>query len=332
MRSTADVDAQRYRSVLSHYPTGVTAITAMHPDGTAVGMLVGTFTSVSLEPPLVAFLPDRASTSWPRIRAAGSFCANILAAEQEALCQQFARKGGDKFAGVTWRPAGSGSPVIDGVVAWIDCDIEQVFESGDHYIVIGRVRDLDVSRPGTPLAFVHGSYGKVAPRTEDLSEDEIRRWFTPKENIVDELLTDYLDGLLQAYRAVVEREKEPRAALVALIRTSFASIDSHRGAVIVFQNERANLSEVRFAHVASVEQQMQDLWTAVMRRGVELGDFRDDVEPRMVYRFIRDATFMAVRWYKPEGRLTYEELADQYIRLIIDGFGARDVATDRTRE
>ncbi|MQA77194.1 MAG: hypothetical protein GEV10_01705 [Streptosporangiales bacterium] len=343
MNTTAGVDANRYRSVLSHYPTGVSVITAVQPNGTPAGMLVGTFTSVSLDPPLVAFLPDKASTSWPLIRAAGSFCANILGSEQEALCQQFAYKGGDKFANVSWQPAASGSPVIDGVVAWVDCDIEQVFESGDHYIVIGRVRDLDVSRPGTPLAFVRGSYGEVALRAElsqgparrtaellGAPEDDIRRWFTSKERIVDELLTDYLQDLMETYRDVVRESGTPRAVMASLIRASFASIDNHRGAVIVFQNERTHLTEARFAHIAAIERQMQDLWTDVISHGIETGDFRGDVEPRMVYRFIRDATFMAVRWYRPEGRLTSAELADQYARLMIDGFGTHRTADDRT--
>lgn len=157
------IDPLRFRQVLGHFPTGVAVVTAIGGDGEPAGMAVGSFTSVSLDPPLVAFLPDRSSTSWPRIEESGSFCVNILGAHQEDVCRTFAVKGGDKFAGLPWRPAASGSPLLDGVVAWIDCDIETVHEAGDHYIVIGRVRELDVANPNLPLLFFQGGYGRFTP-------------------------------------------------------------------------------------------------------------------------------------------------------------------------
>src|SRR5947209_15350502 len=109
-----------FRQVLGHLPTGVVAVTATDGDGAPVGMAVGSFVSVSLDSPLVAFLPDKTSTSFPRIRAVGSFCANVLSAAQEDLCRSLASKSPDKFDGLSWRPSSrTGSPVLDGVVAWI---------------------------------------------------------------------------------------------------------------------------------------------------------------------------------------------------------------------
>ena len=135
-------------------------------------MAVSSFTSVSLEPPLVAFLPDKSSTSWPKIRDAGAFCVNILSAGQEGLCAQFARKGIDKFAGVAWRPAPSGAPILDGGMAWIDCELTQTFESGDHYIAIGRVLQLEAVEYGIPLVFFQGGYGHFAvPRSPAIGAD-----------------------------------------------------------------------------------------------------------------------------------------------------------------
>jgi 3-hydroxy-9,10-secoandrosta-1,3,5(10)-triene-9,17-dione monooxygenase reductase component len=154
-------DAAQFRQVLGHFPTGVTVVTAMGPSG-PVGLAVGSFASVSLDPPLVAFFPDRSSSSWPQIEAAGSFCVNILAEEQEVVCRRFATKGDDKFAGLGWKPAGSGSPLLDGVLAWIDCDIESITEAGDHFCVMGRVRDLAVTQDGGPLLFFRGGYGRFA--------------------------------------------------------------------------------------------------------------------------------------------------------------------------
>jgi flavin reductase (DIM6/NTAB) family NADH-FMN oxidoreductase RutF/DNA-binding IclR family transcriptional regulator len=156
------IDPKQFRTVLGHFPTGVAVVTGIDADGNPAGMAVGSFTSVSLDPPLVAFMPDRSSTSWPRFRDSGSFCVNILGAEQESVCRAFAARGGDKFADLSWRPAGSGSPVIDGVLAWIDCDLDVVHEAGDHYIVIGRVRELDIGTPALPLVFFQGGYGRFS--------------------------------------------------------------------------------------------------------------------------------------------------------------------------
>jgi len=154
------IDARRFRDVLGHFPTGVAVVTGVDADGQPAGMAVGSFSSVSLDPPLVAFMPDRSSSSWPKFRDSGAFCVNILGAEQESVCRAFAMKGGDKFAELSWRAAGSGSPILDGVLAWIDCDIDVVHEAGDHYIVIGRVRELDIGTPALPLVFFQGGYGR----------------------------------------------------------------------------------------------------------------------------------------------------------------------------
>jgi 3-hydroxy-9,10-secoandrosta-1,3,5(10)-triene-9,17-dione monooxygenase reductase component len=158
-------DSARYRQVLGHFPTGVTVITAVGPDGSPVGLAIGSFTSVSLDPPLVAFCPDRKSSTWPKIREAGVFCVNVLAEDQEQLCRVFATKSDDKFQGVGWRTGGSGSPVLNDVLAWIDCDIEAVHDAGDHEIVVGRVRELEVEREGGvgPLVFYRGGYGRFEP-------------------------------------------------------------------------------------------------------------------------------------------------------------------------
>jgi flavin reductase (DIM6/NTAB) family NADH-FMN oxidoreductase RutF len=159
MSSSTGIDPRLFRTVLGHYPTGVVVITAIGEDGAPAGMAVGSFTSVSLDPPLVAFLPDRSSTSFPKIRTAASFCVNVLASDQEEICRAFARSGGDKFAGVSWTPCSSGAPRLDGVSAWIDCEIESITEAGDHYIVLGRVLELAAPGPPVPLVFFRGTYG-----------------------------------------------------------------------------------------------------------------------------------------------------------------------------
>ena len=148
----------RFRQVLGHFPTGVTVVTGAAADG-PVGMAVGSFFSVSLEPPLVGFCPGKTSGSWPQIEATGSFCVNILADDQEDVCRTFAMRGDDKFSSIGWSKAPSGAPLLDDVLAWIDCDVESVHEAGDHYIVVGAVRQLEIGHEGKPLVFFRGGYG-----------------------------------------------------------------------------------------------------------------------------------------------------------------------------
>jgi flavin reductase (DIM6/NTAB) family NADH-FMN oxidoreductase RutF len=155
------IDAARYRLVLGHFVTGVTVITAIDPDDRQpAGLAANSFTSVSLDPPLVAFCAAYSSSTWPRIQAAGKFCVNILADDQEEICRVMATKGIDKFAGIGWSPSVNGSPVIDGSLAYIDCTIEAEHSAGDHLIVVGRVHELGVEEEGRPLAFFRGGYGR----------------------------------------------------------------------------------------------------------------------------------------------------------------------------
>jgi 3-hydroxy-9,10-secoandrosta-1,3,5(10)-triene-9,17-dione monooxygenase reductase component len=154
-----DIDAARYRQVLGHFATGVTVITAVDR-GEPVGMAANSFSSVSLEPPLVLFCAAYSSSTWPRIDSADRFCVNILASQQEDVCRVFAAKGADRFSQIGWRPAESGAPILEGALAWLDCTIDARHDAGDHVIVVGRVQDLGVADSGTPLLFYRGGYGR----------------------------------------------------------------------------------------------------------------------------------------------------------------------------
>jgi 3-hydroxy-9,10-secoandrosta-1,3,5(10)-triene-9,17-dione monooxygenase reductase component len=180
----ATVDAKDFRAVLGHFPTGVVVITALCPDGMPAGMAIGSFTSVSLDPPLIAFLPAKNSSSWPRMREAGSFCVNVLGHGQAGLVERFALSGGDKFAGLDWTPAPSGHPILPGVPAWIDCELVRVDDAGDHWIVLGLVASLsaDSSHPGS-LVFCRGTFGQFVAVSRNESEglgsepDGSRSWW-----------------------------------------------------------------------------------------------------------------------------------------------------------
>lgn len=154
-------DAARYRQVLGHFPTGVTVVTAMTDDG-PVGMAIGSFSSLSLEPPLVLFCPQKTSGSWSRIKGAGRFCVNILGDDQEDVSRVFASSAVDKFAEIGWKRSGNGAPRLEGVLAHIDCDIHDVLDGGDHDIVVGECTGLEVHHEGGPLVFFRGGYGRVS--------------------------------------------------------------------------------------------------------------------------------------------------------------------------
>lgn len=158
-----DIDPALFRETLGHYPTGVAVVTAIADDGNPVGMIVGTFSSVSMEPPLIAFYPMSNSRSFAQVRTAAAFCVNVMASDQEQFCRRFAGAGENKFDGVEWRPAPLGSPILAGAVSWIECTFEDVREAGDHFIVLGRVEDLAVERSTLPLLFFQGGYGKFSP-------------------------------------------------------------------------------------------------------------------------------------------------------------------------
>ncbi|MET9380202.1 flavin reductase family protein [Streptomyces sp. NPDC002928] len=166
----APVDQGEFRRVLGNFTTGVTVVTAPPADGedSPAGFACQSFSSLSLDPPLVAFMVGRTSTTWPRIARAGVFCVNVLDERQGELCRAFAVSGADKFAGVAHEPApSSGAPRLTGALAWIDCTIHAVHTGGDHLIVVGRVdalgtgEDGSAGAGGSPLVFHRGRFVRL---------------------------------------------------------------------------------------------------------------------------------------------------------------------------
>lgn len=157
---TEEITPDRFRHVMRHVPTGVAVVAATTDSGPA-GLAVGTFVSVSLQPPLVGFFVDRRSTTWPVLEPLGRFTVNVLGEDDEETCRAFAVSGGNKFAGVAWHPSPMGSPVLDTALAWFDCSIESVSDAGDHRFVLANVHDLSARSAGRPLVFCHGTYQRL---------------------------------------------------------------------------------------------------------------------------------------------------------------------------
>ncbi|GAB2640946.1 hypothetical protein GCM10027169_06260 [Gordonia jinhuaensis] len=153
--------ARELRRALGHYATGVAVITAVTPQGRKVGITANSFTSVSLDPPLVSFCPARTAPSLADFHAAGRFAVNILAADQHDLSRQFATPSPDKFDGVAYTLSDSGVPLLDRVVARFECRTVQHVDAGDHVIVLGQVEDF-TAPGGDPLVFHSGGYRLVS--------------------------------------------------------------------------------------------------------------------------------------------------------------------------
>lgn len=196
------IDPMTYREALGHYPTGVAIVTATLPSGAHTGMVVGTFSSVSLDPPLVAFMPMKSSRSFEAMRESDSFCINVLAADQLDQCRSFTTPKEDKFEGIPWHPAPSGAPILDDAVSWIDCSFHSVLEGGDHWIVLGEISDLAVQRTTLPLLFFQGGYGR----------------FTPV-SLVAPMAPDTIEAvrLAEAARPVIELLAEETGATVSIV-------------------------------------------------------------------------------------------------------------------
>ena len=140
---SASFDSAQFRAVLGHVPTSVVVVTGLNAQGSPFGITIGSFASVSLDPPRVGFFPGVRSQSWAAIRDSGRFCVKVLGSHQEEVGWRFAKEGDDKFAGVDWLPSEGGSPVLPGSIAWIDCEIDSETVMGDHTCVVGRVATLD---------------------------------------------------------------------------------------------------------------------------------------------------------------------------------------------
>lgn len=147
---------------MGHFATGVTVVTAASPEGKPSGITVNSFSSVSLDPPLVSICIDRAADMHTTLTDATGFVVNILRSDQETVSRRFAESGPDRFSGVGYRLSSGGHPIIEGVLAHIECSIHESIEAGDHSVFLGRVVG-GASDEGLPLLFYRGGYGLDGP-------------------------------------------------------------------------------------------------------------------------------------------------------------------------
>jgi len=160
---TLDLDAALFRQLLGHFATGVTVVTARDAEGNPVGMTANSLSSVSLAPPLVSICVDQLADTHRVLAAGGPFVINLLAAGQEGLSRRFAGKQtGDRFSGIGYRMTATQLPVLDGVLAHIECEYFSAHILGDHTLFVGRVTGGGAAE-GRPLLYYRGGYADLAP-------------------------------------------------------------------------------------------------------------------------------------------------------------------------
>ena len=172
--------------------------------------------------------------------------------------------------------------------------------------------------------FAEGGYRSttvrdIAERANILS-GSLYHHFDSKESIVDEILRGFLDDILTTYRSVLEANDDPRQQFELLVRASFACVDRHRSAIAIFQNDGKLLAQSpSFGYLRDVSREFEEVWTGVLSRGVASGAFRDTIDQRLVYRFLRDTIWVAARWYRPGGSMTPDWISAQYLSLVLEG-------------
>ncbi|HET7683384.1 MAG TPA: TetR/AcrR family transcriptional regulator [Marmoricola sp.] len=144
--------------------------------------------------------------------------------------------------------------------------------------------------------------------------------FDSKESMVDELLDTFQTELWRQYDEIEASDRTPREKLEAVVRASFDAIGSHRNEVAIFQSDAVFLTSFeRFAYLGERNQKFRELWTRLLSEGVERGELRADLDVELVYRFLRDTVWVAVRWYRPGGALSPGDVADQYLSILLEG-------------
>ena len=266
------MDQDLYRDVMAHYPTGVALVSGMC-DGAPVGMVVGTFSSVSLDPPLVSFMPQKTSRSWARLAEAPELCISVLAHDQLDVCRVVTGSDPDRFDKVAWSLSPGRAPALRDAVAHVHCSRVAQFEAGDHWIVLCSIAGLEVTRPVTPLLFFQGGYGGFTPRLMSARGDA--------DLFAALRLADVARAHVEELAARLECQT---AALVAVDEdTLTVGVSAHGGTTRMTERlgQRIPLiPPIGMAYVAGAAEHVVDRWLAKVPDPAEVPSYRrrlDDV-------------------------------------------------------
>jgi TetR/AcrR family transcriptional regulator, cholesterol catabolism regulator len=171
--------------------------------------------------------------------------------------------------------------------------------------------------------------GYVATTVRDIADEagilsgSLYHHFDSKESMIDEILSTFIDQTLASYEGVIAEGKGPKETFEGLVRTSLESMVDSRAAILIYQNEARFLAaQPRFSYLSAAHRKFEKIWTDVLKKGVKSGEFRDSIDPKLVYRLVRDTVWTAPRWYRPGGSLKPERIIDQYLAVLVDGVAA----------
>ena len=191
---------------------------------------------------------------------------------------------------------------------------------GSHSLRSRRAELLDISARLFAEQGVRATTVRHIADAAGILSGSLYHHFSSKEAIVDEVLREFLDGLFATYDDIVRNNDGPRDALERLVRASFQAIHDSRDQVAIYQDEVKHLQGIpRFEYLDQRNREFRDMWIEVLEAGQSSGAFRGDLDPNLTYRFMRDTVWVAVRWYRPGGKISQEEIADQYLRIVLDG-------------
>jgi 3-hydroxy-9,10-secoandrosta-1,3,5(10)-triene-9,17-dione monooxygenase reductase component len=155
------IDRNELRRIMGHFATGVTVVTTVSRNGALQGLTANAFCSLSLEPPLLLVCVDKKAESYPSFQESRIFTVNILAADQEDISRRFALSGGNKFEGISYRLGANGAPILNGSLGYLECELVEAYEGGDHTIYVGEVREAESIDGKKPLLFYRGGYREL---------------------------------------------------------------------------------------------------------------------------------------------------------------------------
>ncbi|WP_300517488.1 flavin reductase family protein [Aliiroseovarius sp.] len=278
------IDPRALRDAFGAFMTGVTVVTAHDADGNPLGFTANSFTSVSLDPPLVLVCLANSSRNYQALSQAEGFAVNILAETQKDVSNTFARPVEDRFAAVDWRPGPHGSPVFDGVSAWFDCSMFNTVDAGDHLILIGKVEAFDnTTHPG--LGYARGAYVTPAAEAEALSRSTHLRISALIEHGGKVLLLDDGEGRLTLPETDVGKEGAS-AALARLITES--GTDAEPGFIYsVYEDDARETQHISFLCQAGGDAASEGLFTELTKS--TLMGIADPVICTMLERFATES-------------------------------------------
>ena len=295
---SAHIDHQVFREVTGHYPTGVAVVTGRDADGAVLALVVGTFNSVSLDPPLVSFMPMKSSRTFGQMRDCASLCINIVGGEQEREVLTIARRRENKLDGIDWFASPSGDPVLADSIAWIDTRIEQVVEAGDHWIVLCAVKNLAVTNPVAPLIFFQGGYGSFVSTSLMARMDH---------EILPAVHATY--GARAAVEALAARIGCAVTVFTAVGHDEMAAVLQATGAGIDGDSNLAHripiVPPIGDTYVFDLSAEEQERWLSKLRNGEEV----ENVVHRDRLAFVRENGYL-VSFLPAEGQAAYAPMRE----------------------